>query len=766
MKRSVLGTALVAVVSALSAIGCATADKPGHCAGACDLGVGTGGNGEGDMADVPLPMPDLASGALLGFGDTCDSNSQCKSGICIETGTGGICTDLCPDNMCPAGFGCLGVTGAIDPGVVTFVCVPNSSELCTPCQQNGECSVGGHDWCLPTPVGGHFCARDCSKIACPNGFTCQDVTSGDMGTSKQCVPTSGSCDCDASKAGMTVPCTITTPTGTCDGTRTCNGASGWSMTCAPPSGSDSPDDNYKDDNCDGIDGDVSKGIFVAKAAATAVDDGTCGTMAKPCKSINWGISQAANSAMRFVYVQAAVYNEEVVLFNGIDVVGGYDSNWLRAARGTAGHDVVITGGFDSSEGQFISVLAHNIAATTTLWDLDVYGPNANDGLHPGYSSYAVHAYKANLKLHRVGVFGGNGGDGKSGSNGTNAGSLTAAGSMSGAVAPPSPPGPGNADEHATTCDNSGRGRGGDAGGNSCPDDDNPNGGPGGAGGTMDSSCTCVLGVCGCAGSACNATGGLNGTPAATAPAGYGGGGPGGAGGDGTSQGGGSAGAGRVLNGGGGASDARRAGYLVNNYWLAFGGGTGALGKNGSGGGGGGGSGGDDSGIDSWGAGGGGGAAGGCRARAPGTGGQGGGGSFGVFAVQSTITTEMCAFQIGNGGAGGMGGRGGTGQNGGAGAPGGLASGDSKAGGPGGNGGHGGHSGGGGGGNGGIAYGIFSLTSTVNDSSTYTGGSAGAKGSGGLAAAPAPGGANDGNGGSDGYAGLSNGIGTCAAAGGC
>ena len=50
-------------------------------------------------------------------------------------------------------------------------------------------------------------------------------------------------------------------------------------------------------------------------------------MAKPCKSINCGISQAANAALRYVYVQAAVYNEEVVLFNGIDVVGGYDSNW-------------------------------------------------------------------------------------------------------------------------------------------------------------------------------------------------------------------------------------------------------------------------------------------------------------------------------------------------------------------------------------------------------------------------------------------------------
>jgi hypothetical protein len=516
MTLNARGAALVAAACGL--FGCASADVPSHCGGgSCDLSTGVGGNGEDvDMAELPLPMPDLANG-LAGFGDSCNDNKDCKSGICISTGTGGVCTDVCANMPCPPGYGCLGVTGQIDPGTVTYICVPNSKQLCTPCANDGECSVGGHDLCLPTPVGGHFCGRDCSKISCPSGFDCKDVAVGDMGNFKQCVPTSGSCDCDASKAGMMVACDITTPFGTCKGTRTCNGASGWSTTCAPPSGTDVPDDNYTDDNCDGIDGDVTKGIFVAKAAASAVDDATCGTLAKPCKSINWGISQAANSAMRFVYVQAAVYNEEVVLFNGIDVVGGYDTNWQRAARGTAGHDVVITGAFDSTEQQFVSVLAHSLAANTTVRDLDIYGPNANDGLHPGLSSYAVHASQAKLTLHRVGVFGGNGADGKAAVGGVNAVTLTATGNMNGAVAPPTPPGPGNADEHTTACDNTGRGRGGDAGNNSCPDDDNTNAGPGGGGGTMDSSCcsgTCSF-ICG----DCTATGGLSGSPAATAPSG-------------------------------------------------------------------------------------------------------------------------------------------------------------------------------------------------------------------------------------------------------
>jgi hypothetical protein len=751
---------LITAILGAFASGCASADSPGHCSsGSCDLAM----SGPIDMAEEPLPTPDLKWPGTLGFGESCSDNMQCASHICIFVGSGGICTDLCVATQCPIGYGCLGVTGAVDPGVVTYVCVPNTTQLCTPCTMDSECSVGGYDKCLVSPVGGHYCGRDCTKITCPNGYNCQDVTVGDMGTFKQCVPTSGACDCDASKTGNTIACDITTPFGVCKGTRTCTGAGGWTTTCAPPSGTDAPDDNYKDDNCDGIDGDITKGVFVAVAQAGSVDDATCGTYQKPCKTINYGIGQAANQALRYVYVQAGVYNENVVMFNGIDIVGGYDSNWVRASRGTAGHNVAIQGGFDGAgEQQFITVQAHNLTANTTLWDLDVYGPNANDGLHPGLSSYAIHAYKATLK--RVGVFGGNGAAGRNGTNGTNAGTVTATSGMNGAVAPPSPPGPGPANEYTSSCDNSSRGIGGARGSNSCPDDDLPSGGNGGVGGTMDTSCSCPLGVCYC--SNCDATSGIGGDPAATAPGGYGYSGYGGAGGDGTSQGGGQGGPGRVINGGPGGADSRQAGSVTNTYWYAFGGGTGGLGKNGTGGGGGGGSGGDDAGIDSYGAGGGGGGAGGCRSRAAGTGGGGGGGSFGVFAVQSTIDAQGCAFQIGNGGNGGGGGRGGTGQNGGAGAAGGLANGDSKAGGPGGNGGHGGHSGGGGGGNGGIAFGIYSLSSTVSQTSTFTGGAPGGGGAGGPAATPAPGGPNDGNGGYGGYSGVTNGTGTCNAAGGC
>ena len=49
---------------------------------------------------------------------------------------------------------------------------------------------------------------------------------------------------------------------------------------------------------------------------------------------------------------------------------------------------------------------------------------------------------------------------------------------------------------------------------------------------------------------------------------------------------------------------------------------------------------------------------------------------------------------------------------------------------------------------------------------FTGGQYGAAGGAGPAASPAPGGPNDGNAGAGGYPGLTNGLGTCSAAGGC
>jgi hypothetical protein len=746
-------------------------DKAGGCSGGLDGGTQVAH----DLSvvvpvnDLAMFMPDLTQGSKP-FGAPCGDKSECDSGICIFAGIGGTCSKICDNDACPEGYGCFGVLGAIDPGQVADVCVPNRSQICTPCTVNSECATTANDICYSFPTGGQFCAADCTTIACPTGYTCQDVTATDGGAGlRQCIPQSGACDCNQTLLGAKKNCSITTPFGSCTGMLTCQGASGWSA-CNPPGTTDVPDDTFTDDNCDGIDGDITKGIFVATADPNAADNTSCGTYAAPCKTINYGINQAATNALNYVYVQAGVYSEEAILFNGINLIGGYNNKWQRALRGTAGHEVRINGAFDSTEGQYISLMAHSLVANTTVMDLTIVGQNADALAHPGLSSYGVHAQNAKLTLKRVGVLSGTGAAGAVGQAGTSYTTLTATAGMNGYTnAPPPPAGPGNADEHTTTCDDSGRGRGGDPGTNSCIAAGGAvNGGAGGAGGTMDQQCCCDTGfplgvVCvgACCGSRCDAQPGGGGAAGGQAQSSFGYAGGGGTGGD-NSTGGNPGGPGFVSNGSGGQLlSSNTKGHLSGAYWLAFTGGDGGVGNNGGGGGGGGGSGGDDNGIDAWGAGGGGGGAGGCRASAQGKGGGGGGGSFGIFAYSSTVDAQSCDIQMGIGAVGGKG------QNGGAGAPAGLANGDAKAGGNGGSGGHGGHSGGGGGGNGGVSYGIFSYTSTVTQTCTFSGGSGGAGGSGGLAAAPAPSGPNDGNGGVDGLsAPNATATATCTAVGGC
>src|SRR5215216_4082445 len=105
---------------------------------------------------------------LKGFGEPCNDNGQCDSHLCILVGPSGQCTRLCGE--CPAGYGCLGVTGIEIEGQVSFVCVPTSNQLCSPCTQDTECTLIGMDKCVTYADGDRTCARDCTTVDCPIGF--------------------------------------------------------------------------------------------------------------------------------------------------------------------------------------------------------------------------------------------------------------------------------------------------------------------------------------------------------------------------------------------------------------------------------------------------------------------------------------------------------------------------------------------------------------------------------------------------------------------
>ncbi|MBU1244298.1 hypothetical protein KJ612_13950, partial [Myxococcota bacterium] len=537
---------------------------------------GQDGDVDGDVIDVKLE-----------FGEPCAERTECQSSICILVATGGFCSRTCIDGSnCPDGYGCLGVMDAIEQGQIAYVCVPSGDNICTACETSTECSLIGQDLCLDYGDGKQFCARDCRTVSCPAGYTCEDVTV--QGSNyRQCIPDSGACDCGIANDGATEDCGISTPFGTCGGTRTCGGATGWGA-CLPPSPTDTPDGTFADDDCDGIDGDLDGGIFVS---TTGQDTSGCGidytgTVHPYCLTISYGISQAFLAGLSYVYVQAGNYNDVIVVSPGIHVFGGYDDTWRRDGRGQSGHTVTVTGQLDAGTGQFMTVRAHDINTPTTLADLVLVGPAAigtiADG--SGHSSYVVHANNSTgLVLERVTIQAGTGAPGSGGANGQDASNVNVIAGMNGGSGV-------GASESTESCNDSDRGAGGTRGTNTCPGL-SPNGGAGGAGGTMDTRCEFLNWNY-------NATAGLAGSNAdqyTTSGYGYRGGGGFAATGDYTSGPGGPGLAGRVQNGGGGTAGSGA--YLIGLYWYARPGGTGGTGQTG-GGGGGGGSGGSDWGIDS------------------------------------------------------------------------------------------------------------------------------------------------------------------------
>jgi hypothetical protein len=687
--------------------------------------------GPPDASALDSAAPDAAQDAgpdaavRLGFGEPCSDKLQCQSYVCIFVATGGFCSMLCQGGNCPTGYGCVGVLDAVEQGVVSDVCIPEANLLCTQCATHGECNLIGQDLCLPDPLGGSFCARDCTLVSCPTGYTCQDVELAGL-PFRQCLPESGSCNCTAATAGNTAPCSLTTPFGTCQGIRECLGSAGWGE-CEAPDTADLPDDSFTDENCDGIDGQIDGGIYVSVAGT---DDAGCGLdHLSSCQTINQGITRAALTGREFVYIQAGTYYEVISLAEGIHLVGGYDSSWQRAPRMNPGHTVTVVGGVDSNTGQFMTIRAYGLSAPTRLLDLVLVGPTAQGTVgKDGRSSYVLWAVSSSgLSIERVTFQAGNGVNGLNGDNGLDAPTVGATSAMNGGIG-------GSAGSNGSACDYTTKGAGGSAGSNTCSGGRAPSGGAGGAGGTMDTD-GCVLGIC----TDCSARPGSAGTNASvysSSSYGYRGAGSSPCN---TPSGGNS---GRYDNGAAGAAGS--GGRISDQFWYANGGTAGATGDNGTGGGGGGGSGGCDDGTDSWGAGGGGGGAGGCAARGAGTGGGGGGGSFGLFLVSSTVTATECLVTGGAGGDGGRGGNGGRGQSGGLGGYGGSGAGGSQGGGAGGAGRHGGHGGGGGGGAGGVSYGVYGVSSPSLPVCTFSGGARGVGGQGGLSAPTAPPGELDGN----------------------
>ena len=424
------------------------------------------------------------------------------------------------------------------------------------------------------------------------------------------------------------------------------------VTCDPMEGAqpdDEPDPSFVDSNCDGIDGDMAKAVFVD---GNLGKDTNAGTMAKPVKTIAKGLSIASPTGKNHVYVSQGSYAGQVTVKDGVSIYGQYNAaeGWSRSA-----------GNITQLMGNTTVLVASNIKQTTVVAGLTIV---ASSNTVAGGSSYgALLLSSSALTIRNCSVTAGSGGAGTAGITGSKGGDGGNGGNGN--------PGCEDGGVFCSSCTAPKKGASGYG----------PCGGWGGAGGLSVKDGTGSGGSAGSGG----------------APGGYGGqqgknGGPGSPG----------------ANGAGGSNGVSgdSVGTLAQGGYQPANGASGGDGKTGAGGGGGGGGGGDPHCCcESYGGTGGGGGGGGCGGK-KGTGGGGGGGSFGIYIYGGTPTIKDCTVLAQSGGKGGMGGSGGLGGNGGpAGAGGAGGDEDSTSGGSGGKGGKGGAGGHGGGGGGGPSMGV-------------------------------------------------------------
>jgi|GEM_PF-2823053 len=619
-------------------------------------------------------------------------------------------------------WSCYSNTSANSCGTSCTPCpgVENGTATCSSGTCGFTCNSGYHkcgDVCVTNNSLDH-CGSSCE--ACP---TVENGTATCTGTVCSANCTSGYHVCQVSSGGGTVPIcaadddatycgsSCTTCTAPAQANALCSGGScswecqddwwdlngnssdGCEYNCHYIDSIDLPDSDNIDSDCDGLDGEIEKAVFVSTKGYT----NALGTIDNPLPNITEGIAKA-KTYIPYRYVIAAddTFIENLVMSSGVSVYGGYDDESTSAAlqkwNRASGEDTTVN---VSSTGMRVE----NISAATEIQRVTVVSSNATTA---GASSYGVRMKSTTSAfiIRDCYIISGDGYPGSNGSGGNGGSNAASTGSNGG-----------NGAHDVESSENygwAGTGATGPDCGNDGYDESNNgyNGGSGGWGSDGD---------------------GNNGS----GPAAGGGGDSGYSSGDNGGSASANGAAGAVGAGGSGGSS----GYInASSLWVPNGGGIGAYGhpgKGGSGGGGGGGayhvgSGGERGG------GGGGGGAGGCGG-VYGTAGSGGGSSFGILMIDSAPTILTTTIEVGNGADGGTGGTGGVGGNNSAGGGGGTdGGGNGGAGGSGSAGGAGGKGGDGGGGAGGHSIAIYrSGTSTSWTPQASVSMIPGTQGSGGL-----------------------------------
>jgi hypothetical protein len=239
--------------------------------------------------------------------ETCQSDKECISGICLQSLADGVCAPPCEADACPyPGWGCFDVrdeTKSKSP-----LCLPYKSVLCMPCETDSDCTSRDNAFstmCIPLGTDGNFCGYPCvQKKDCPDGYTCPAFTLEDGSLVGQCQPTIGQCVCNevGKRTAWTVACEHDNEWGICTGEERCPPTGAAICTALLPAVDEC---NGLDDDCDGT-----------------PDNG--GSIGEPCGKNDKGICKLGSLACvdGEEICDAAVWPEDEVC-DGLD----NDCNW-------------------------------------------------------------------------------------------------------------------------------------------------------------------------------------------------------------------------------------------------------------------------------------------------------------------------------------------------------------------------------------------------------------------------------------------------------
>ena len=250
------------------------------------------------------------------------------------------------DTRCPEGMQC---------DVCAFLCVA---------QPKAGCEVGSRD--LAAPPADLYGSDGPAPSA--------DLAMADMAVADMAIPPDL-----LAPADMVVPPDMALPVclNNCPGGAVCSKVPG----CVPTECTDEPDEAFVDTDCDGIDGSITKAIFIDPVNGNdAANHGLLPSL--PKKSLH-DVEVIANAqGRRLVLVASGTTTEtgQIRLPNGIRVYGGYDAKWVRSAKNP--HAVVRAPGV-------ATVIAMVGGPARMVWDrVDI---QASTPAMAGASSIALHA---------------------------------------------------------------------------------------------------------------------------------------------------------------------------------------------------------------------------------------------------------------------------------------------------------------------------------------------------------------------------------------